>query len=325
MTVKLKTLYNLGGLLFIFGATFSTAIYAAGPAAAPKSTAMPLDSIVAIVDEDVITQTQLNRQISLIKQQVQSTGASLPPADELRKKVLDQMIDKSLIIQIAKRNKVAITDAQLDQALSTIAARNKMTPAQLQTAVQNSGMNFDNYRKQIREQMLISDVEQHVIGPQIKVSTQEVDNYMRQHPGQNMEYHLYDLYVPLPASATPEQSQAAKNQAEVLMQKIKQTKDVKQLQQPGMKIDDMGWRAVNDIPSIFAKDLPGMKVNDVAGPITAPNGIHLIKLIATKSSGPALTRIQAQQILQQQKFTDALKPWLAKIRKDAYVKIMQQQ
>lgn len=327
MTAKLKTIRNIGSLLFILSAVFSNSIYAAGStttAPAKSSAAVPLDSIVAVVDEDVITQTQLNNQISAIKQQAQSAGATLPPMDQLRQKVLDQLIDKSLIMQIAKRNKVTITAAQLNQALTTIAARNNMTLAQLKTAVVKSGMNYDTYLKQIREQMLISNVEEHAIGPKLMVTDQEVDEYLRQHPGRNMQYHLYDLYVPLPASATPQQLDEAKKQAEMLMQQMKQSNDLQQLKKPGVKMDDMGWRAGSDIPSIFAKDLPTMKDNDVAGPIVAPNGIHIIKLIATKSSGPVLTKDQAKQMLQQQKFVQALQPWLKKIRQNAYVKIMTQ-
>ena len=124
----------------------------------------PLDKIVVVINSDVITESQLQKQMKLIKQQI-PPNAPMPDNATFRKQVLDQLINKQLLFMLAKRNKLQITDTQLNTALASIAARNNLSLNQLQSAVQKQGMNYNDFRQQIREQMLIQQVEEQAVGP----------------------------------------------------------------------------------------------------------------------------------------------------------------
>lgn len=283
-----------------------------------------LDKIVAVINSDVITNSELQKKISMIRQQAQSMNAPLPDDATLRKQILDQLIDEKLMLLLAKRNNLQVTDAQLNQALGNIAARNNITLAQLPAVVAKQGMNYADFREQIRTQMIVQQVEQHALGPSLVVSDQEVKSFMKQHAGSVNSYDVQDILIPLNSSPSAQDIAAAQKKANDLLQQLKATgaDQDKILAAQNIEAADLGWRNLNDLPTIFASRVASMNTGDIAGPVRAPNGFHLIKLAGVKSSGQALTADQARQVLFQRKAQAAIPPWIKQIRSTAYVKIM---
>lgn len=284
-------------------------------------TVQPLDKIVAVINSDVITQSALDRQMNMARQQMQSAGAPLPDAAKFRSQVLDDLIDQKLLLLLAQRNNLVASDAQVNKAVSDIAARNHMTLDQLQAALVKQGTTYKAFRDQIRDQMSMQSVQAHALGPVLAVSQQDVNNYLKQHPDTTDLYHVQDILIPIPATTpTSEQIAQAKQQATALLTQLQQNSS--QSLPSGVQNNDLAWRSAKDLPDIFLKPIQGMKTGDIVGPIQAPNGFHLLKLVGTKSNGQPLTSDQARQIVYQQKLQANLKPFLAKMRATAYVKVM---
>lgn len=287
----------------------------------------PLDKIVAVINSDVITSSELDKQVAIVKQQMQATGAVVPDAATLRKQILNQLIDQKLQLLVAQHNNIKVTDAQLDKAISSIAASNHMTVAQLQVAVAKQGMSFAEYRKQIHDQILIAQIQHAAVGGPIRITDQQVSAFLKKQTA-TQAYHVQDLLVPFPSHATPAQMKATEDKANTLY-KDAQTKNgfdnlMQNASSQGLQAIDMGWRSANNLPQIFATQIVKMQTGQVSAPIQAPNGYHLLMLAGSRSvSGQqGMTPDQARQILLQQAFEQKLKPWIAQLRKTAYVKIM---
>lgn len=324
----MKALRQLSIILVVFMGMWTGSAFAQN--ASSKTTVMPLDKIVAVLNNDVITQSQLDRQMAMVRQQMQSAGAPLPNQTAFRAQVLNQMINQKLMLMVAERNNIKVTDAQLDKAISGIAARNHMTMQQLQTDVGKQGMTYSQFRKQIHDQMLISAVQQGVIGGKVRITDQQVQAFLKQQSGGsgNSVYQVQDLLVPVSSSAPAAEVQQAEQKAANLYAQTQKTNNfstvMQNAAQQGLVANDLGWRALSDLPKIFGERVVQMQVGQVAGPIKAPNGFHIIMLEGKKNTGgPTMTADQARAILFQRAAEEKLKPWLAEMRKSAYVKIMQ--
>jgi peptidyl-prolyl cis-trans isomerase SurA len=149
----MKTLRHLSIILIIFMGLWTETACAQ---ASVTTTVTPLDKIVVVINNDVITQSQLDKRMAMVRQQMQAAGAPLPDAATFRAHVLDQLIDQKLILMVAQHNNIKVTDVQLDKAINDIAARNHMTPQQLQTAVGQQGMTYAQFRKQINKEWLLA-------------------------------------------------------------------------------------------------------------------------------------------------------------------------
>lgn len=133
-----------------------------------------LDKVVAIVNAEPITQNELNQQMAIAKTQLQSANQPLPSDAVLRKKVLDQLINMKLQLQIAKKAHVTVSDAQLNKTIAGIAAKNNMSTDQLKSAIEAHNMSYANYREQIRREIILSQVAQTQVIPTIKLSDGEI-------------------------------------------------------------------------------------------------------------------------------------------------------
>ena len=280
----------------------------------------PLDKIVAVVNSSVITQSDLNRQMTMTRQQMQASNAPIPDNATLRKQVLDQLIDQKMLLLLAQRNNMVPNDAQVTKAINDIAARNHMTLDQLQVAIAKQGMSFKAFQNQIRDQISMQQVQAHALGPDLAVSQAEIQNFLKQHPSTTDLYHVQDILIPLNSSAA-DQIAKAKQQATTLVAQLKQNSA--QSLPSSVQSNDLSWRSAKDLPDLFVQPVQGLKVGDFSSPIQAPNGFHILKLVGVKSSGQPLTADQARQIIYQQKLAAGLKPFLAKMRQTAYVKILE--
>lgn len=291
-----------------------------------------LDGIVAIVNDSVITQSELDEAIDKIKNNYKRNNASLPTSDVLHKQVLDQLVNKKLQLQLAEQMGVKVSDEDVQKAISGIAKGNKITVSELYEKVAEQGMSKQEYLKNIREELIIHHVQQQAVGSKLSVTPQEVEDFMRSKTWQisnTKEYHLEDILITLPDAPSPQDVAKAKNRAEQTLAKIRSGLSFSQAaaaesgEPNALQGGDLGWRKLPEIPSAFASELMHMKENDVAGPIQAPNGFHIFRLAGVRSVGKATDaaqqRNQVQQLLFQRKVEESLQHWMMKLRSEAYI------
>ncbi|MFR0673527.1 peptidylprolyl isomerase SurA [Enterobacterales bacterium AW_CKDN230030176-1A_HGKHYDSX7] len=247
----------------------------------------PLDRVVAIVDNDVVMQSQLDQRTREVQQTIAKRGGGVPPASALQQQVLERLIVENLQLQIGERSGIRITDEELNQAIATIAQRNGMTPDQFRAALTRDGLSFDDAREQVRREMVISRVRQRRVAERIQVSEQEVKNFLASDLGKmqlSEEFRLANILIPTPESASSDAIQAAARQAGEVYQQLRQGADFGQLaiarsaSENALEGGEMGWRKAGQLPPDFAKMLASMGVGDITQPIRIPNGFIILKL-----------------------------------------------
>lgn len=248
---------------------------------------VPLDRVVAIVDNDVVMQSQLDQRLREVRQTIQKRGAPLPPEHVLTQQVLERLIIENIQLQIGDRSGIRITDEELNQAMGTIAQRNNMSLDQFRAALAHDGLSYDDAREQVRREMIISRVRQRRVAERIQVSEQEVQNFLASDMGKiqlSEEYRLANILIPVPDGASPETVQAAGRQATELYQQLKQGADFGQLAvsrsagDNALEGGEIGWRKAAQLPSPFDSMIGTLAVGDVTEPVRTPGGYIILKL-----------------------------------------------
>lgn len=306
------------------GFLLTTGTYAA-------ASAETLDQIVAVVNDDVITKSELDHAIDMTKLQMTQQSTALPAPSELRKQVLNQLTDKKLELQIAKQSGVVVTDAELDDALQKIASQNHATLSELYDQLGTQGLNVKDYRSEIRDQMTMRKIQQQQIMSHIVVSPIEVDRYMKAQSwlikGSDKEYHLEDILVPIPDAPTTADINNAKARAQTIVARINKGETFQSIAAQSstganaLQGGDLGWRKLPEIPTAFAKPVANMKLHDIAGPIQTENGFHIIRLTELRDSAAQdkPSRQQIENMLFERKFNEAVQTWISKLRGSSFI------
>jgi len=265
----------------------------------------PLDRIVAVVDEDVVLQSELDRQVSRVVSQYAQSPQQLPPRDVLEHQVLERLILQKLQITRADSNGVKVSDAEVDQALTGLAAQNKLDLSQLRQAIQAQGMDYEQFRRNVRDELVVSRLRQRVVQSRVQVSDAEVDTLLKNGALHRGQLHLGYIMISLPDGATPEQVEAGKKKADETKQQIDGGMDfaaaaIRYSDAPNaLEGGDLGWRNVDELPPAFADAADRMTEGQVSPPIRGPNGFHIIKLLGKRDdTGTKLvTEYEARHIL----------------------------
>lgn len=251
--------------------------------------AQPLDKVVAIVNDGVITASELDAQVRVLKEQLIAKKMQLPPEKILRKQVLQHLIDVDLQLQLAKRNDISVDSTDLNDAIAKIASNNHLTLTQLREELSKQGLSWETFRENVRKEILISRVQQKAVNSEITVTSEQVEDYLKNAKDNDktpQTYHLQNIVIPLPEEPTTEQLNKARQKASDLLSKIKHGDDFNRLAiaessgEFALEGGDLGERHLAELPEVFAKRVVRMSVGQVAGPIRTGNGFQLIKLIA---------------------------------------------
>ncbi|MBU0455366.1 MAG: peptidylprolyl isomerase [Pseudomonadota bacterium] len=283
-------------MLLVTVAFFSTAALA-------TTNDQALDRIAAVVNDDVITETQLDNQVRLAQAQLKRQNIQMPNTAELRKNILQHMIDLKLQLQLAKRSNIEISNTELNQAIRRLSAQNHLTQAQMYASVQQEGLSIQTFRDQLKKELTVQKLQGQMIASRIQITPQEVNDYLQANPAQTSpQYHLANILIALPDEPTPAQLKTVRDKAEAIVKKLRSGTDFKQLAatesrgSQALQGGDLGWRKAAELPEVFASHVKHMKQGEVAGPIQTPNGFHIIKLLgvkgATKSSASQELEIQ---------------------------------
>ncbi len=251
-----------------------------------------LDSVVAIVNDSVVTQSELDKQLAVIKRQFEGQKKPMPPESMLQKQVLNHLINETLQLEMAKHSGVIVDNAEVDETVSKIANDNHLSLTDFREALKKEGLAFDAYRESLRKEMTMARLQQQAVGHDVMISTEQVDDYLKTAMAvekTTQGFHVQHIRVALDDEPTPEQLRGAEKKAQGILQKIKQGVPFDQV--AIMESDeiyevesaDLGERHLAALPEVFAEQVLKMKAGDVVGPLRTGNGLQLIKLVSVSA------------------------------------------
>ncbi|MBK1704255.1 peptidylprolyl isomerase [Halochromatium glycolicum] len=267
----------------------------------------PLDAIVAVVNDDVIVQSELEDEIAMLIPELQARGAALPDPQTLQQQMLDELILERLQIQRAQSLGLEVDEATLTEALTNIAARNNMGLMQLRDALEANGLSFEQFREDTRRQILTQRLQQEDVVKGIQVSEQEVDRFMETNRDSlinRSEVRLSHILIALPENPTDEQVEQARSEARDLARRLRAGEDFAALararsdggraQQGG----DLGWFPIGEVPTLAAQPAQRLGRGELTDPIRSPSGFHIIRVSDIKGDAPEpVTQTHARHIL----------------------------
>ncbi|MBU2708030.1 peptidylprolyl isomerase [Zooshikella marina] len=267
----------------------------------------PLDKIIAVVDKDVIMQSQLNERLAMVRLQLKQKGSNIPPEHKLREQVTERLIVESIQMQMAERAGIKIDEKTLNDAMAKIASRNNLSLLEFKRVLEADGISYSKAREQIRRELTISRVRKRQVADRIRVTDQEIKNYLHSAQGKyqlSTDYRVGHILVPIPPQANNERVTLSKELAEDIYRTLQKGKDFAQVagaysqEYQGVKAGDLGWRKADQLPSMFASVVPKMSVGNIAKPIRSNSGFHIIKLLAKKGEQDhVMTQYKVRHIL----------------------------
>lgn len=256
-----------------------------------------LDRVVAIVDDDVVLQSELQSRLHSIQLQIQQSGTAAPPEDVLRKQVLERLISERIQLNRGYRAGVRISDAELDQAIQNIASNNGVSLDQYVGQLHTQGVTLAQFREQVRQEMTILRVQQGQVMRRINISDRELDNFLNSEEGRFLtspDVNIGHILLPVPSNADREQSQQVLARAETLRNQIVSGADFRQLaiansaDQTALQGGDLGWRKLAQLPGVFINAVEKLQPGEVSPPVLSDAGYHLIKLYERRGGGEQL-------------------------------------
>jgi peptidyl-prolyl cis-trans isomerase SurA len=264
----------------------------------------PIDRIVAVVEDEVILQSELNDAVAAIQQQYANQPGQLPPIDVLRRQVLDRLILMKLQLQRAADQGIRVSDADVDQAAQAVAAQNKMSPDQLRAAVEQSGMSYAAYRQQLHDQLVVQKLHENVVRNSVSVTESEINNLLNSPNYKAGEVHLAHIQVSIPGGASAADIEAAQKKAEQALAAVKGGMSFKaaaiRFSDAPDALDggDLGWRRMDEVPPAFADTISSLKPGQVSGILHGPTGFHILELIDQRAQPKQMvTEFHARQIM----------------------------
>ncbi|NEV62055.1 peptidylprolyl isomerase [Thiorhodococcus minor] len=266
-----------------------------------------LDAIVAVVNDDVIVQSELDREIDLVIPQLQRQGTAIPPRPQLEKQVLDRLILKRLQQQRAKDLGISVDDAALVEAMANIASRNGLSLEELEATLEAGGIRFEDFREDTRSQILTSRLQSQEVVKKIQVTDREVDIFLEKESSRLVEreqVRLQHILIALPEDASAQQVKAAEDKAKRLVAKLRAGANFAEVavrESDGRNALDggnLGWFEMGAVPSLVSDLAYSLAEGEVSDPLRSPSGFHIIKMREIKAATPEnVTQTQARHIL----------------------------
>lgn len=261
----------------------------------------PIDGIAAVVNESIIPKSELAQHVRMISQQIAKQNGTAPEPSVLEKQVLEHLILTEIQLQMAKRTGIHINEVDLDNAIENIAKQSQMTVTQLREALIQEGVNFDHYRDNIRNQIIIHQLQQRDLLHEIHVSDQEVKQFL-QSPnglgGMSHEYRLSHILIPLSESPSPEEIDQGAAKAKLIVEKLRSGEDFANVAlaeshgQQALNGGDLGWRKLPELPTLFEKIVGTLSPGDIPEPVRSSSGFHVIKLVDKRSAEQMQTAVE---------------------------------
>ena len=263
----------------------------------------PLDTIVAIVDEDIILASEVRDRVKQVKSSAEQRDIALPDDDTVVQETLDRLILESIQLQLADRFGVRIPDAQLDQSMARIAAQNGLTLEQFRDALTQSGQDYVEMREGLRDELAIQRVQQGSVMRDINITEKEVDNFMTTEEGAALtepEYRVMQALLPISRSDNAETRAAKEDFVDGVLASVLagiNFSEAVNVQEPfAFRGGDLGWRKLSDIPSMFSQIIPSLAAGDT-GKVQSNSGLHLVHLAEARGLERLVEQTDVRHIL----------------------------
>jgi len=272
-----------------------------------SDTGILLDGIAAVVNDGVVLLSELDEQTRLIVQRLREENTELPPQEVLIPQILERLIVTELQLQRAAQGGITVPDSMLNRALADVARRNGTTLGELPALLANDGVDYNAYRKEMRQQLIMEQLRQREVISRIGVTPRELDEYLERELGtayRDNRYKIDHILVAISSAATPDEINAAQAKADDIYQQLQDGADFAQLAvaysdaQNALEGGSMGWREGDSLPTLFAEVVPDLSAGQTAAPVRSPSGFHLIRLAAVEGNERVLeNQVRARHIL----------------------------
>lgn len=264
---------------------------------------VPLDSVVAIVDEDIILSSEVRDRVQQIKASATQRGMELPDDETLVQETLDRLILESIQLQLADRYGIRIPDTQLDQSMARVAAQNRLTLEQFRDALTQNGQSYLQMREALRDELAIQRVQQGSVMRDINITEREIDNFMATEEGEAMiepEYRVIQALVSVSRSDSKDERTAKEDFVDGVLANILAGADfseaVSVIEPYAFRGGDLGWRKLSDIPSMFSEIVPNLKPGQT-GKVQSSSGLHLVHLAEARGIERLVEQTNVRHIL----------------------------
>ena len=277
--------------LFKAGLALASACALAQPSAPPQGV-VNVDRVVAVVNDEAITQYELDDAKRIVLQQLKQQNVQPPAQDVLDKQVLERMMTERSLLQFAKENGVKVDDTMIERAILRIAQENKLSAEDFRKALAKENIDYPRYREDVRHELTVQRLREREVDSKITVSDAEVEQYLATLKSQSTgeaEYKLAHILVMVPEQASAEQIDAKKRRAEDALRALKSGPDFAQVAAGFSDASDalsggnLGWRSGARLPTVFADEVRAMQVGQISGITRSAAGFHIVKLLEKRS------------------------------------------
>lgn len=292
---------RLAPLLVLLLASVAVAVHA-------QSDKEPLDSIVAVVNSEVVLYSELEGELRTVRDQLRSTNRAVPRQSVLEKQVLERLILTKLQLESARRSGIRVDDTRLNAALEDIARSNQLSLSAFRSRLEEDGYEFTGFRERVRNQILVNQVRSRTLQSRIKVPEREIDRYLEnqslQEGGTDRSFDVAHILIALPDGATADEIDTARQRGEALLTQLDEDADFGDLAlaasdgQNALEGGALGWREESELPEFFVDALQSMDKGQYSSLLRSPSGFHIIKLLDTKVGGQVVVQqTRARHIL----------------------------
>ncbi len=266
----------------------------------------PLDHIVVVVNEGVITHSMLSNRIQDFRNQISLSQLSRIEPETLKKQVLERVIRDTIQLQKAKQFGITVDDLMLNRMLEQLAKSNNMSLDIFRQTIETEGLNYTRFREQTRNELIIKQLQQRLVANKISVSDQEVKQYITLNEtsgSSKISYHLRHILIATPESAKPDDIQKAKEKSDTAYRKIQAGSRFEDIAikvsngRNALQGGDLGERKANELPQLFVDAVNNLKPGETSLPVKSASGFHLLQLVSSSNDEIMIEQVHARHIL----------------------------
>jgi peptidyl-prolyl cis-trans isomerase SurA len=266
-----------------------------------------LDRVIAIVDEDVVLESEFNARKASVMGRLRTQYSQLPAEEVLNKQILEQLIVERIELALAKRYEIEVDESEVDDAINRILQKNNLTLAQLQASLAEEGIGLEGLRKQLRNDITINHLQQGVVSNRIKINERDIDNFLASTDGKSAtspDYHIGHILISVSSEASDADIAEAEKLANSVYKQLNEGADFAKMaityskDQAALNGGDIGWRKLAQLPELFSRELSNLSVGKVTKPFRSGAGFHILKNIEQSGGGAKMVeQTHARHIL----------------------------
>ncbi len=256
-----------------------------------------LDRVVAVVNDGIVLQSELDRKMTVFRRGLSAQGVTLPPEDVLRNQVLESLVMERIQLQRAERLGLEVSDEEVNRSLAALAQQNGVALSDLPAALAREGLDYGRYREDLRKEMVLEQLRIRDVASRISITRAEVEKIVADTTPSNLEFEVQHILIATGSDATEEEIEEAREKAEELYRRLDDGADFGPLaiaysNAPGVLTSrgNLGYLKADALPSIFADEVRRMSPGEVAPPVESPSGFHIVRLNDIRGVDKVVTR-----------------------------------